>query len=170
MKSDRADRAGDEKCPLAATPRGETAARKTTRRAAIATLAMAAFTLDARSASGAQPSQRWYEAAVRMKRMAEASGDQPYGAVLVLDGRLVGEGPSRVVTNGDASAHAEREAIRHAQRSLGRHDLAGAVLYSTSRPCALCEEAAARAGVSRMVFGPKLVDAGAPRAGSPDAR
>jgi hypothetical protein len=38
--------------------------------------------------------KRWYDAAARMKRDAEANGDQPYGAVLVLDGRLVGEGPS----------------------------------------------------------------------------
>jgi tRNA(Arg) A34 adenosine deaminase TadA len=98
-----------------------------------------------------------------MKRLAESSGDQPYGAVLVLGGRLAGEGPSRVVKNRDATAHAEREAIRDAQRRLGRASLSGAVLYSTSRPCSLCEAAAAEAGVSRMYFGPALADAGTPR-------
>ena len=97
-----------------------------------------------------------------MKRIAEASGDQPYGAVLVLDGKLVGEGPSRVVKNQDVNAHAEREAIRDAQRRLGRMELPGTVLYSTSRPCSLCEAAAAQAGVSRMYFGPTLIDAGPP--------
>jgi len=100
-----------------------------------------------------------------MKRLAESWGDQSYGAVLVLDGQLAGEGPSRVVKNQDATAHAEREAIRDAQRRLGRASLAGAVLYSTSRPCALCEAAAAQAGVRRMYFGPALADAGMPRAG-----
>ncbi len=98
-----------------------------------------------------------------MKRLAESWGDQPYGAVLVLDEVLVGEGPSRVVKNGNPDAHAEREAIRDAQVKLRRQWLAGAVLYSTSRPCSLCEAAAANAGIARMVYGPALTDAGAPK-------
>ena len=108
------------------------------------------------------PQRRWYEAAVAMRRLAESWGDQPYGAVIVLDGRLAGEGPSRVVKNGDVNAHAEREAIRDAQRRLGRSDLGGAILYSTSRPCSLCQAAAREANVARMVFGEQLTDGGAP--------
>lgn len=107
--------------------------------------------------------RRWYEAAEAMRRLAESWGDQSYGAVLVLGDAIVGEGPSRVVRNSDTNAHAEREAIRDAQRRLGRDDLSGSVLYSTSRPCALCEAAAARARVSRMIFGAALTDAGRPR-------
>jgi tRNA(Arg) A34 adenosine deaminase TadA len=107
--------------------------------------------------------RRWYDAAAAMKREAESWGDQPYGAVLVLDDVLVGQGPSRVVKDRDADAHAERVAIRDAQRRLGRTMLAGAILYSTSRPCAACEAAAAAAGVSRMIYGEALTDAGAPR-------
>ena len=106
--------------------------------------------------------RRWYEAAAAMQRLAESWGDQPYGAVLVFSGQLVGEGPSRVVKNRDPDAHAEREAIRDAQRRLGATAIVGAVLYSTSRPCNLCEAAAAAAGVSRMYFGPALTDAGSP--------
>lgn len=109
------------------------------------------------------PEPRWYEAALSMKLLAESWGDQPYGAVLVLDGKLIGEGPSRVVKNRDASAHAEREAIRDAQSRSGKTVLSRAVLYSTSRPCPMCEDAAAQAGVARMYFGPMLTDAGAPR-------
>ena len=109
------------------------------------------------------PEHRWYAAAAAMRRLAESWGDQAYGAVLVLDQELIGEGPSRVVLRRDASAHAEREAIRDAQRRLKRQRLDGSVLYSTSRPCAMCEAAAAAAGVSRMVFGERLHDAGAPR-------
>ena len=109
------------------------------------------------------PSRKWYDAAESMRRLALSWGDQPYGAVLVTRSGLVAEGPSRVVRNADPAAHAEREAIREAQRLLGTSDLAGSVLYSTSRPCRLCEEAAARAKVSRMYFGPDLVDAGVPR-------
>jgi tRNA(Arg) A34 adenosine deaminase TadA len=114
----------------------------------------------------AAPEHRWYLAAAEMMRQAQASGDQPYGAVLVLAGVLIGEGPSRVIKNSDIGAHAEREAIRDAQQRLGRRDLAGSVLYSTSRPCGLCEAAAAQAGVSRMYHGPSLADAGTPRRGS----
>ena len=106
---------------------------------------------------------RWYRAAAAMRDRAESWGDQPYGAVLVLDGALVGEGPSRVVRDRDPDAHAERVAIRDAQQRLGRTDLSGSVLYSTSRPCSLCEAAAAEARVSRMIHGPALTDAGPPR-------
>lgn len=117
----------------------------------------------ARSADAITPERKWYDAALAMLRQAESWGDQPYGAVLVLDGALVGEGPSRVVKNRDLDAHAEREAIKDAQRRLGRTELPGAVLFSTSRPCRLCERAAAKAQVSRMYFGPALTDAGVPR-------
>ncbi len=99
-----------------------------------------------------------------MKRLAQSWGDQPYGAVLVMDGVLMGQGPSRVVKNRDPDAHAEREAIRDAQQRSGRQVLSGAVLYSTSRPCGLCEAAAAQAGIRRMYFGPALTDAGVPGA------
>ena len=90
-------------------------------------------------------------------------GDQAYGAVLVLDDKLVGEGPSRVVKLGDPNAHAEREAIKDAQRRLNRKMLSGSILYSTSRPCRICEAAAADADVSRMFYGNMLYDAGSPR-------
>lgn len=108
------------------------------------------------------PEARWYDAADEMRRLAQSWGDQPYGAVLVLDGVLVGRGPSRVVKNQNPDAHAEREAIRDAQFQLQRQQLTGAVLYSTSRPCSICEAAAAQAGVTRMYFGPSLTDAGTP--------
>ena len=99
-----------------------------------------------------------------MRREAMAAGDQPFGAVLVLDDRIAGYGPSRVVTGRDPNAHAERVAVWQAQRSLARQDLAGAILYSTSRPCGACEHAAALANVARMIHGPGI-DAGRPRRG-----
>ena len=110
------------------------------------------------------PDPQWQEAAVRMRQLAESWGDQSYGAVLVLGGAVVGEGPSRVVRDRNPDAHAERVAILDAQRRLGREQLDGSILYSTSRPCALCEAAAFRARVSRMYFGAALQDAGAPAA------
>ncbi|MFZ2650752.1 MAG: nucleoside deaminase [Burkholderiaceae bacterium] len=109
------------------------------------------------------PNKRWYEAAAAMKRRAESWGDQAYGAVLVRDDQVIGEGPSRVIKLSDSSAHAEREAIRDAQRRLQATMLEGSILYSTSRPCALCESAAAAVGVRRMYFGESLHDAGTPK-------
>jgi tRNA(adenine34) deaminase len=107
--------------------------------------------------------RHWMEAAFEMRRLAESWGDQSYGAVVVLHGTLIGEGPSRVVKLGDANAHAEREAIRDAQRRLGMMRLDGAVLYSTSRPCPRCERVAAEARIARMIHGADLRDAGPPQ-------
>ena len=107
--------------------------------------------------------QPFIEAAFKMKDEAVRTGDQPYGAVVVKDGRIIGFGPSRVVLKNDWTAHAEREAMREAQARLGRKDLSGCVLYSTSRACPTCETAAAEAGIARMIHGASAADAGVPR-------
>lgn len=97
-----------------------------------------------------------------LRDQASRAGDQPFGAVIWRDGRIVGEGPSRVVQLTDPTAHAEMEAIRDAARRLRSRDLAGSVLVSTSRPCRMCEAAAGWAGVERMVHGDAMTDAGRP--------
>ena len=98
-----------------------------------------------------------------MRRLAVESGDQAYGAIIVREARVVGLGPSRVVVGRDATAHAEMEAIRDASRRLGSADLSGCVIYSTSRPCRMCETAAYYARLARMYVGANATDAGAPR-------
>lgn len=118
----------------------------------------------AKDGAGAEAQrQRFIAAAERMRLDAVRAGDQSYGAVVVLKGEIVGWGPSRVVTSRDPNYHAERVAIWDAQERRGTKDLSGALLYSTSRACSLCEAAAAVARVSRMYWGPKGVDAGTPR-------
>jgi len=137
-----------------------------TRRSAMLVMAAAALGLAGRaraSASLAAEHREFIAAAFRMKDEAVAKGDQPYGAVVVRDGRIVGFGPSRVVLKKDANAHAEREAIRDAQARLGTADLSECVLYSTSRPCAVCERAAAQAKIARMIHGADATDAGPPQ-------
>lgn len=101
--------------------------------------------------------------AFAMKRRAIESGDQPFGAVIVRDGTIVGYGPSRVVLKSDITAHAEREAMRDAQARLGRKDLSDCVMYSTSPPCSDCRRAGAQAGLSRMYAGADPTDLGPPR-------
>jgi guanine deaminase len=81
------------------------------------------------------------------------AGDQPYGAVVVRDGRIVAEAPSRGVVAGDPTAHAEMEAIRDAARKLGTRNLAGYDLYGSSRACRMCEAAAYWAGIARLFHG-----------------
>ena len=100
-----------------------------------------------------------------LRQLAIARGDQPYGAVVVKGGRIVGEGVSAVVTDADPTAHAERQAIRDAQRRAGTLDLSGCVLYGTSRACPQCEAAAQAARIARMYYGSAATDAGVP--GSP---
>jgi tRNA(Arg) A34 adenosine deaminase TadA len=104
--------------------------------------------------------------AQRMKEAAIAAGDQAYGAVVVFDGCIIGYGPSRVVQDNNIDAHAERVALWDAQKRLGQKDLAGAVIYSTSRPCMICQPALAAAQVSRMYVGAKAADAGPPKSDS----
>jgi tRNA(Arg) A34 adenosine deaminase TadA len=102
-----------------------------------------------------------------MRDLAVRRGDQAFGAVLVRQDMIVGEAPSRVVINSDPTGHAEVEAIRDAARRTGLSSFDGAILYSSSRPCPRCEATAHRAGISRMIWGNDLTDAGVPRL-SPD--
>lgn len=112
----------------------------------------------------AEPDRFLVAEAFRMKDEAVARGDQPYGAVLVVAGTIAGYGPSRVNSDRNPDAHAERVALWEAQRRLGRQVLEGAVVYATSPPCAACQRALASAGVGRMRVGPMAEDAGPPRA------
>jgi len=106
--------------------------RRTFNTQAIAAAAALCGTWPDALASPPHPQAKWHTAALDMLRLAQSWGDQPYGAVLVLGDAVVGEGPSLVVKDNNPDAHAERVALLDAQRRLGRADLAGAVLYSTS--------------------------------------
>ncbi len=105
--------------------------------------------------------------AARLRDAAVAAGDQPYGAVVVLDGRIIGSGRSRVITDRNPDAHAERVALWDAQRQMGREDLSGAVIFATSPPCAICQRSLARARISSMRVGPEGRDHGAPGGAKP---
>lgn len=99
-----------------------------------------------------------------MRDLAVELGDQPYGAVIVDgSGTIVAQAPSRVIVNGDPTAHAEMEAIRDAARRLGTRDLSAHVMYSSSRPCPMCEAAAYWANLSTLFHGNGGTEAGPPR-------
>ncbi len=62
----------------------------------------------------------------------------PFGAVVVRDGRVIGEACNCVTSSNDPTAHAEVEAIRAACRAVGTFDLAGCTIYSSCEPCPMC--------------------------------
>jgi tRNA(Arg) A34 adenosine deaminase TadA len=129
-----------------------------------AAAAIALFAGAPRAAHALTDAERRFVAeAERMRDEAVARGDQAFGAVLVMEGAIVGWGPSRVVSERNPDAHAERVALWDAQRRLGRQDLSGAVIFSTWRPCGACQNALALANVAGMRHGPAATDAGAPR-------
>ncbi|NKB48978.1 MAG: nucleoside deaminase [Alphaproteobacteria bacterium] len=107
--------------------------------------------------------EAYIERAFELRRQAVDSGDQAYGATVVKDGRIIGQSQSLVVINDDATAHAEMSAIRDAARRVGRAGLRGATLYSSSRPCPMCEAAAFWAGLDGFHFGRGIEAGGAPR-------
>ena len=113
----------------------------------------------------AQPGSRelFMQRALEMRRIALERGDQAYGAVVVKDGQVVGEGVSAVITTPDPTAHAEMQAIRHAARRLKTRDLAGCELYGTSRACPMCEAGAYWARIERLWYGESIADGGVPR-------
>ena len=72
------------------------------------------------------------------RRALEESGAEPFGAVVVKDGAIVGEGLNRAAFLFDPTSHGEVEAIRDACRKLRCTDLSGCDLYTSCEPCALC--------------------------------
>lgn len=97
---------------------------------------------------------RWMQQALALARLAEEEhAEVPVGAVLVVDGAIVGEGHNHNIGLNDPSAHAEIQALRDAGRRLGNYRFPGATLYVTLEPCAMCSMALVHARVSRVVYG-----------------
>ena len=86
-------------------------------------------------------------------------GGGPFGAVVVKDGEIIGEGMNRVVPHADPTAHAEIVAIRAACAALGTHDLAGAVIVSSCEPCPMCLGAIWWSRIGLVVYGNDRTDA-----------
>ncbi len=100
------------------------------------------------------------DVALEEARAAALAGDVPVGAVVVLDGAVVGRGRNRRELDGDPTAHAEIVALREAARALGVWRVE-ATLYVTQEPCPMCAGAIVNARVRRLVFGCTNPKAGA---------
>jgi tRNA(adenine34) deaminase len=91
--------------------------------------------------------------ALELAHRAAEGGEVPVGAIVVMNGAIVGEGWNRPISAADATSHAETEAIRAACRAQANYRLVGATLYVTLEPCPMCVGAMFHARVARVVFG-----------------
>ena len=88
-----------------------------------------------------------------MARSAECLGEVPVGAVVVLDGVIVGRGFNSPIGESDPTAHAEIAALRDAARNLENYRLPGCELFLTLEPCAMCAGAILHSRIARVVYG-----------------
>ena len=100
-------------------------------------------------------------AALELAREARERGEVPVGAVLVMDGEILGRGFNQPVSLNDPTAHAEIVALRQAGREIGNYRLPGSTMYVTIEPCQMCVGAMVHARVGRVVYGTPEPKAGA---------
>jgi len=93
------------------------------------------------------------DAALEQARSARDAGEVPIGAVVSIDGDIVGRGFNQPLSSGDPTAHAEIVAIREAALRVGNYRLTGAALYVTIEPCLMCVGALVHARIGTLVFG-----------------
>jgi tRNA(adenine34) deaminase len=101
--------------------------------------------------------------ALELAREAEQAGEVPVGALVVLDGAVIGRGRNSPIARSDPTAHAEILALREAAATIHNYRLEGATLYTTLEPCVMCAGALVAARVARLVFGARDLRFGAVR-------
>jgi len=91
--------------------------------------------------------------AITEARRARAAGEVPIGAIVELEGAIVGRGFNQPIGAGDPTAHAEIAAIRDAARRVGNYRLTGATLCVTIEPCLMCVGALVHARIGTLIYG-----------------
>ncbi|WP_028239955.1 tRNA adenosine(34) deaminase TadA [Stutzerimonas azotifigens] len=104
--------------------------------------------------------EHFMQLALEQARLGAEQGEVPVGAVVVVDGEVVGQGYNCPIGRHDPSAHAEMVAIRNAAAALRNYRLPGSTLYVTLEPCSMCAGLIVHSRIERVVFG-----ASEPRAG-----
>jgi tRNA(adenine34) deaminase len=99
------------------------------------------------------PDENFMGEALALARQAEASGEVPVGAVVVINGEIAGRGFNSPIAKSDPTAHAEILALREAGAIVRNYRLEAATLYATLEPCAMCAGALVAARIRRLVFG-----------------
>jgi tRNA(adenine34) deaminase len=114
-------------------------------------------------ANEAKSDELFMEEALRAAQRALEAGEVPVGAVVVRDGKIIGRGGNRNLSDSDPTAHAEIVALREAGATIGNHRLEGCELFATIEPCAMCAGALVHARLTRLVYGADDPKAGAIR-------
>ncbi len=105
----------------------------------------------------------WMREALREARKAEAEGEVPVGAVLLVDGKIFGRGRNSSLRLHDPTAHAEIVALRQASHNVTNYRLPGSILIVTIEPCIMCVGAMIQARVEEVIYGAADPKAGAIR-------
>ncbi|HEY5734136.1 MAG TPA: tRNA adenosine(34) deaminase TadA [Gammaproteobacteria bacterium] len=95
----------------------------------------------------------WMEQAIALAKNAQELDEVPVGAIVVLDGEVIGRGFNQPISGDDPTAHAEIIALRDAGRQLGNYRLPGSTLYVTLEPCMMCAGAMVHSRITRLVYG-----------------
>lgn len=90
--------------------------------------------------------------AIDLACQSVAEGGEPFGAVLVHEGKILAEAMNQAHINHDPTAHAEIQALRAASREQARFSHPGSVMYASGKPCPMCMAAMVNAGVARVVY------------------
>jgi len=105
--------------------------------------------------------ERWMREALEEAQRAEAEGEIPVGAIILINEKIVGRGHNHSIRSHDPTAHAEVLALRHAAHSMRNYRLPGSILVVTIEPCLMCMGALVHARVDEIIFGAADPKAGA---------
>lgn len=97
--------------------------------------------------------EKYMQLALEQAQLAYDLGEVPVGAVVVLDGQVVGRGYNQPITGCDPSLHAEVVAVRDAAKNLANYRLANAQLYVTIEPCTMCAGLLMHARIAKLIYG-----------------
>lgn len=97
--------------------------------------------------------QAFMQEALQLAQAAADAGEVPVGALVVLNGAIIGRGMNAPIGRHDPTAHAEIQAMREAAAAIGNYRLVGCTLYVTLEPCAMCSGAIQHARIARLVYG-----------------
>jgi tRNA(adenine34) deaminase len=103
----------------------------------------------------------WMREALVEARKAEAEGEVPVGAILLVNEKIVGRGHNHAIRMHDPTAHAEILALRHGAHNMRNYRLPGSILVATIEPCVMCAGAMIQARVDAIVYGAADPKAGA---------
>lgn len=105
--------------------------------------------------------KQFMQRAIELAQHAESLNEVPVGAVVVKDGKIIGEGFNQPIAQNDPSAHAEIMALRSAGLAINNYRLVDATVYVTLEPCAMCAMAMVHARVKRVIYGANDLKTGA---------